>query len=449
VAGIEGARAAAGRRLVEAKHRIRTAHPLGHGMRRTLAELDHAPATVLRDFQDRRLRSMVRWAAARSPFYRDWFAEHRVDPRDVRTVTDLPVLPLIDRSVLLEQGASRFLAYPARLTWPAYSSGTSGHGVVEVRRTPGSSVYELAALQRQWSWFGLRPDVRRLVLREAGADPGPDGSAVQEVPGANQLKVSAYDLGRVDTDRLLADVRAWGPGAVEGWPSAIAALAHLLEERGERLPVGGVITSSEVVPHSQRLLLESVFEAPVIDHYGQTERVSMAGTCEALGYHLFDDYAVTELLGVDGDDLGAREIVGTPLHNWAFPLFRYRTGDTVGQDPAGECTCGRSHQRIGPVAGRAEDRFTAADGRPLPMPSAVFDGVLGLRESQIAQLAPGRFAVRLAMRPGVRTDDVVAEVRGNIDRLFGPGQDLEVTVHDHVPRSPSGKLRPSVVLGPR
>ncbi|GAA1920125.1 exopolysaccharide biosynthesis protein VpsH [Nocardioides lentus] len=430
------------------QHRLRTAHPLAPGMRRTLARLDRASTDEVRAFQERRLRALVRWAAARSPYHRAWFAEHDVSPADVRTLADLPRLPLLRRADLVE-GAERFLAYPRRLVWPSRSSGTSG-SVVTVYRTPGSSAYELAALQRQWGWFGVPPGARRLAIRAAGADASQvaaGGPVTREVPGARQLLLSGYDVARADPARLLAEVRAFAPDAVEGWPSAITALATLLLERGETLPVRAVITSSEVMTAAQRELMGAAYAAPVVDHYGQTERVTLAGTCEAGGYHLFDDYAITELLPVPGER-ERWEIVGTPLHNWGFPLLRYATGDLVGPAPAGPCPCGRGFARLGAVAGRAEDAFTSADGRPLPLPGTVVDAVRGLREVQIAQLAPGRFEVRMVPGAGAG-DDVLAAARADVlaavERYFGPGQQVGFAVLDRIPRSASGKLRPAVV----
>lgn len=443
------------------KQRIRTHHPLGPPMRHTLRAMDHASPERLRAFQDRRLRAMVRWAAARSPFYRSWFAENGVDPRSIRTTADLAVLPLLERSDLLDD-PDRFLAYPAALTWPAVTSGTSGGGVVQVRRTPGSAVYEQAALQRQWGWFDVPARPRRLALRAEGAglddkggagDAGSarDGEVLERVPGTRIAKVSGYGLTRLDPERLLAEVRAFAPEVVEGWPSAICALAGLLQERGERLPVAGVITSSESTSAVQAELMTSVFAAPLVDHYGQTERVCMAGSCEAGGYHVFDDYGVVELVPTvdaapdEGDRL---EVVGTPLHNWGFPLFRYRTGDTVGRPPTGPCACGRAFTRLDPVSGRQEDAFTTADGRRVVQPSAPVIHVRGIREGQVAQLAPGVFEIRMALRPDADPAAVRAEVQARADRYYGPGQTLRFRLVDRVPRSGSGKLRPSVVEGP-
>ena len=412
-------------------------------MRRTLDRLERASPDEVVEYQERRLRLLVRWAALRSPFYRRWFADSGIDPRSVRTLADLTCLPLLDRDGLIED-AAHFRAYPARALWPARSSGTTG-SVVTVYRTPGASAFELSALERQWGWFGLPRGARRVVMRGAGyADAG--ASLSRRIPGANQLVVSSYRLTSGDLDALEAEIRAFEPHAVEGWPSSIALLGNLLKEQGRELPVRAVITSSEVMTEQQLRLMAEVFHGPVVDHYGQTERVTMAGGCEHGGYHLFPDYAITELLPVEGEP-GRREIVGTPLHNWGFPLFRYRTGDTVGPAAAEPCPCGRPFPLLGKIDGRAEDSFIAADGRTLPLPSTVLDSLVGLREVQIAQLAQGRFEVRLVPGPDCDLEAVKRAAGASVEHYFGPGQTVTFRELSRIPRSSSGKLRNSVVEG--
>lgn len=425
-------------------HRLRTAHPLAPAMRRTLAELERASPDELRTFQDRRLRRMVSWAARTSPFYRAWFADNDVSPAQIRTQNDLHLLPLIDRAEL-NAFPERFCSYPRKLMWAAHSSGTSGQ-VVTVFRTPGSSAYELCALQRQWGWFGVDRGARRVAMRAAGCGLGEDEprTLATVVPGAKQLLVSGYVLGRADPERLIATVRDFGPDAVEGWPSSLATFASILDRRGETLPVQAVITSSEVMSSQQVQTLQRVFAAPVADHYGQTERVSLAGNCEAGGYHQFPDYGITELQPVPGSD-DQWEIVGTPLHNWGFPLLRYRTGDTVGPAPDGPCPCGRSFPLMGSISGRVEDTFTAIDGSPVPLPGTALDDVLGLQEVQIVQLAPGTFTVLMVPHPTTDLSGVEAQVRRNVDRYFGRGQYVTFVVVEHIPRPPSGKLKPAVI----
>ncbi|WP_210460914.1 phenylacetate--CoA ligase family protein [Rhodococcus opacus] len=427
------------------EHRIRRAHPLRPAMRHSLAGWERASAAEIAQRQERRLRWLVRLAAARSPFYREWFGRSGVDPRSIRTLHDLRLLPLLQRSDLVERPED-FRVYPRRLMWAAHSSGTSGMAITTYR-TPGSSAFELSILERQWSWFGVPAGSRRVILRGSDFAADQTGVPVKLVPGGRQLLVSSFHLTPQSVPAILDAIRTFRPHAVEGWPSSIALLAALLRDRGEAVSVRAVITSSEVMSPGQRKLMSEVFAAPVIDHYGQTERVMMAGECNEGGFHVFPDYGITELLPVEGTQ-PKWEIVGTPLHNWGFPLFRYRTGDHVGPAANGSCTCGRAFDLIGPVDGRIEDAFTAADGRPLPLPATVIDDLAGAREVQIAQLAPGRFEIRIV--PGARYDADATEARArrNLDRLFGPGQELTIRTLTAIPRPPSGKLKPAVVEGP-
>src|SRR6476660_6714675 len=235
-------------------HRIRHRHPLRIAMCRQLDRLDHADSAKIRRSQERRLRALVRVAAARSPFYREYFRESGIDPRSIRTLDDLPQLPLLTRDHLAER-AEDFRVYPRRLMWPAYSSGTSGRPVTSYR-TPGSSVYELCALERQWIWFGIRPGARRVILRGSGFAPTEVESLTKPVPGAKQLLVSSYHLTPSNLDAIMRAVREFEPDAIEGWPSSIALLAALLRDRSEKIPVKAVITSSETMTTGTITLIE-------------------------------------------------------------------------------------------------------------------------------------------------------------------------------------------------
>lgn len=429
-------------RLLNLKHRLRRANPMRTAVARTLAIMEHADAGEIRQYQERRMRALIRVAAQRSRYYRNWFRTASIKPGDIRTLDDLAHLPLLNRRDLAEH-AEDFLVYPSTLMWPAQSSGTSGSPVT-VYRTPGSSVYELAVLERQWSWFGLPQDSRRVVLRGSSFASERNAGPTKALPGANQLLVSSFQLTPANVTEIAAKIRAFEPYAIEGWPSSITLLASLLRDSGDRLPLRAIITSSEVMSPGQQDLMREVFEGPIIDHHGQTERVSMLGGCERGGYHVFPDYGIVELLPVPG----ARdrwEIVGTPLHNWGFPLFRYRTGDEVGPADPGACPCGRAFERVGSIDGRVEDSFVAADGRPLPIPSIILDDLTGLREAQVAQLSPGRFEIRVVPGAAYDADRTAAQLRHNVDRLYGTGQEVTIRTLTALPRPVSGKLKPSII----
>jgi phenylacetate-CoA ligase len=411
-------------------------------MRASLARTERMSAEELRVYQVRRLRALVRWAARRTPFYRHWFAEAGVDPAAIRTLADLKRLPLIDRTDLAERPED-FLAYPRRAVWPAHSSGTSGTPVTAYR-TAGSSMFELAVLQRQWSWFGIPPGSPALELR-GSTFAGTDMSVVAlRNPGADRLLISSFRLSKRFFPAIWREITDYGPVVVEGWPSSLALLAALIRDEGLTLPVRGVITSSELMSPAQIALFRQVYVGPVIDHYGQTERVVMAGGCEAGGYHLFPDYGIMELLPMPGSS-GEHEIVGTPLHNWGFPLLRYRTGDRIGTPPSEPCPCGRSFPPFGLIGGRVEDLVRAADGRPVPQ-CPIIDDLTGLKEVQFVQHRPGVFEVRMVPGLGYDREAVEARARENILLMAGLGNEITFTEMEALPRSKSGKLKMILVL---
>ena len=434
--------APSGSRL-DLQHRIRRWHPLRPVMMRSLALLDHADEETISRYQNRRLQLLVRLAAARSPFYRAWFRDAGLDPRSVRTVADLAQLPLLNRSHLVT-GAEQFLVYPDRFLWQAHSSGTSG-APITCYRTPGSSVFELSVLERQWSWFGLGRSPRRVILRGAFS-AGQGGPPTKLLPGAHQLLVWSSGLTPETLPAVIDAIRGFRPDAIEGWPSAITVLASLLHDQGLTMPVRAIITSSEVITGTQADLMHTVFRGPIVDHYGQAERVAMAGSCEAGGYHVFPDYGIVELLPVPGAN-DSWEIVGTALHNWGFPLFRYRTGDHVRSAGPGPCPCGRAWPVLGRINGRVSACFTSADGRTLPMPPIVIIDLINVREAQIAQRGPGRFEVRVVPIAGFDLQSLTAQIRANVDRHFGPGQAVNIRVVDAIPRTVDGKLK-NVVIDP-
>jgi phenylacetate-CoA ligase len=414
-------------------------------MRASLARTERMSAGELRTYQERRLRALVRWAARCTPFYRRWFAEAKVDPAAIRTLVDLERLPLIDRTHLAERPED-FLAYPRSAVWAAHSSGTSGTPVTAYR-TAGSSMFEMAALQRQWGWFGIPPGRPAVELRGstfAGNDPA---VVALRIPGAARLLVSSFRLSKRFFPAIWREITDYGPAVVEGWPSSLALLAALIRDEGLTFPVHGVITSSELMSPAQIELMRQVYVGPIIDHYGQTERVLMAGGCEAGGYHVFPDYGIMELLPVPGIP-GEHEIVGTPLHNWGFPLLRYRTGDRVRTPPSEPCSCGRAFPPFGLIGGRAEDLVRAADGRPVPLASTIIDDLAGLKEVQFVQHRPGVFELRMVPGAGYDRAAVEALARENMLLMAGPGNEMTFTEIMALPRSESGKLKAILVLDP-
>jgi phenylacetate-CoA ligase len=410
--------------------------------RHSLARNEVADPAYLRRYAERRLRWLVRFAAARSRAHRQAFSDAGVDPKRIRSLEDLTLLPTMRRGDLVED-PDRFLTLPRTLMRAAHTSGTSGEPAT-CYRTPGSIVFEVAALERQLRWHGLSGGLRSAILREDYPTTRPD--ELCRARGPRHIQVSPRALAPRRLPDLMTALERFRPEMVEGWPSRLAEFALALESAGRTLPVAAVRTSSEPVLTDQRPLFQRVFGGAQIDLYGQTERVAMGGTCEQGGFHLFTDYGVVELVPAQGAE-GRHELVGTPLHNWGFPLLRYRTGDFATVDDEGTCSCGRPFPVISAIEGRLESLVDSRDGRKIPLASAVLDDLVGIREAQLIQHRPGDFEICVVPGRTFVLEEAERQIRANVDRVIGPGQTVAVTVRPALERSKSGKRSPVIVRG--
>jgi phenylacetate-CoA ligase len=80
----------------------------------------------------------------------------------------------------------------------------------------------------------------------------------------------------------------------------------------------------------------------------------------------------------------------------------------------------------------------------------VVKNLVGLREVQVAQLAPGRFEFRLVPITGSDLAAAQEQAPQNVDKYFGPRQTVTSKIMDHIPREPvTSGLRRVVTCGAR
>jgi phenylacetate-CoA ligase len=179
-----------------------------------------------------------------------------------------------------------------------------------------------------------------------------------------------------------------------------------------------------------------------MDMYGMAERVAFATQCEYGSMHLNTDYSHVEILDEHGEPTdGYGYVVGTTLHNLAMPLVRYRLSDRT-RWKRGHCLCGRPFPVIEPVTGKLEDRITGGDGSEVS-PSVLtfaFKGVENVRKSQVAQVGPGLWELRLVPDAHFSQADR-DKLLYNIHHLVDATVQVNVVLRDELPNTAAGKFR--------
>jgi len=401
----------------------------------------------VRAYQDERLRRIVRIAYERTRYYRSVFDSAGLKPDDIRSVQDLPNLPLLTKEIVRAR-TSELLASdrPLRGWLHGHTSGTTG--------TPLSLWYDRdtciltnAVDRRNKLWAGLPPDEwLGLLLGRVVVPPSRNRAPFWRTNFAQrQVWFSSFHLSEPNLPTYTHEIRRRRLRALEGYPSTLYVLAKYLLNSGERLPMLAVISSSETLLPIQRETIERAFECELYDFYAAAERIIFAAECERHdGKHLAEEYGYTEVVRDDGSPAAPGEsgyLTGTTLHNAAMPLLRYRMGDvsTLIQD---RCACGRVLRRIANVTTKSEDIIVTPEGR-LIAPSVLthpFKSADTVVKSQLVQESIDELLIRAVPGPDFRQEHLTPLVAQLRERI-GPSIHIRIDLVNDIPREASGKYR--------
>jgi len=381
-------------------------------------------------------------AIAKLPYYRRIPSRFPV-ARSVEVLQQY--FPIITKETLLENRDKLYPNAGVPRPWDSIgkTSGTTGTPL-SVFRNPKSVLMENAFIRRHWEWGGYRAGMRRATLR---------GDLVVPVDRTkppfwfrnrynNQLLISSRHLRDACVDPIIDELERFSPTMLQAYPSTAFTLAQFMADRNRCLSIPMVFTASEPLYPYQRELIADRFGAKLMDMYGMAERVAFATECEFGSMHVNPDYSYVELVDSDGQptrDVGY--IVGTTFHNLTMPLVRYELSDRT-RWIAGKCRCGRPFPMIEPVTGKWEDRIFGSDGA-FVSPSVLtfaFKGLQNIKKTQVAQVAPGRWEVRVVPAPAFGTDER-QKLIDNIHNLVDPGVNVQVVLRNEIPSTASGKFR--------
>lgn len=376
---------------------------------------DRAEITSLRDI--RRLE-IARFAMEQSPFYREFYGDHGVKPRDLEDVEVFDSLPFLTKDDVRENfDRIRTPEATPRTATPSVSSGSTGHPltVLSDRRAPVRA-YEWRAM----AWWGV--------------DPWENGATIDRSwrRGLRKLQHRVYwwptqrslfhTLG-LETETLERFTTTWQrdkPQYVVGFIGGISQFATFAAGRGIKLaPPKAVATTAGPLLDGPRREMENVFGCPVYTVYRSTESNWLAGECaEKTGLHVYEDIKHLEIIRSDGTPCGAGEegeTVFTDFSNRVFPLVRYRIGDRT-KHLDGPCPCGRPFQRVASIQGRIVDNLIMPSGRILT--GDIFDYFEGCAEAlhqwQVHQSEDGEVMVTVRLNDHADAKRIVDE---RIDRL--------------------------------
>jgi len=344
-----------------------------------LKESNNREADKSTIMQEQKLHELLLYLSENSPFYKELFAKHEIDIADIKTLSDLALIPTTSKDDLQLRNDDFLCVPPGKVIEYTSTSGTLGSPVT-------------IALTDN--------DLNRLAFNEYNSFLCADGSAndiyqlmltldrqfmagIAYYSGIRKLGAGIIRLGPGVPALQWETIQRLKPTAIVAVPSFILKLIQFAKDADidinntsvkKAICIGENIRNTDF---SLNILGKKITEAwniKLYSTYASTEMQTAFTECsEGRGGHYQPELLIVELLDENDRPIAPfepGEVTITTLGVEGMPLLRYKTGDMCMYDEE-PCACGRTTLRLSPVMGRKK-QMIKFKGTTL-YPPALFD----------------------------------------------------------------------------
>jgi len=344
-----------------------------------LKEKDQQHTNQTTTMQEQKLQDLLLYLSLHSAFYKELFAKHKINIGDIKTPSDLTLIPTTSKDDLQQRNDDFLCVRAEKVIEYTSTSGTLGSPVT-------------IALTEN--------DLNRLAFNEYNSFSCADGSAndiyqlmltldrqfmagIAYYTGIRKLGAGIIRLGPGVPSLQWETIRRLKPTAIVAVPSFILKLIQFAKDAGidinatsvkKAICIGENIRNTDFSLNILGKKITEGWNIRLYSTYASTEMQTAFTECsEGRGGHHQPELVIVELLDENDQPVGPNtpgEVTITTLGVEGMPLLRYKTGDICMYDD-GPCTCGRTSLRLSPVMGRKK-QMIKFKGTTL-YPPALFD----------------------------------------------------------------------------
>lgn len=308
--------------------------------------------------------------------------------------------PVLEKQTLLTESPSS-----ASTSWlpsaSAQTSGTTGKPL-QVKRSLASIIREQATIDHAVAKADVQPTGPMAVFRGEQIKSAEDEAPPFWSTKGETTVFSVRHLNKRNITLFIQALEDRAPHILFAYPSALEQLIRLGEKKLQAIrSLRLVMTSSEALPEGLRGDVQDLWKVPLLDYYGQAERVSFAWSLRDKEYWMRPEYGYTETLN---ERNGIADLVCSNLRNSAQRLVRYRTGDQV-EALAEWSLVNLGIRPFNGIFGRSAEYIELPDGARIIGLNHIPRGIDGLSSLQILQIAPD--AVELHVVPTAGLDEAL------------------------------------------
>jgi len=394
-------------------------------------------------YQDEQLRILIRHAYETVPYYNEMFRRLKLTPDDVRTVSDLPKLPILSKSIVRKKYHDlQSRGWPRNRRVYGHTGGTTGTALKLVA-DKDTLPWQWAVWWRHRKRFGLKVGEPHIVF--AGRPVVPLRSMSPPIWRRNiflhQTYVSVHHLTKQNMPALAEYLKKRSVAYYSGYPSGLYLVAKYFLDNHLRLskPPRVIVTGAETLLPHQRKAISKAFDTQVVEQWGSSEQCGNISECELHSYHVDFEFGIVEFVGSPDLPENSKRIICTSLRNPVMPLIRYEIGDIarISDQP---CKCGRASKTVLSIDGRIESYIVTPDGRRLGRLDFLFKKTHNIEEAQLVQETLGHVIVKIVRSSRYNKGDEI-QLLENFRTYLGRNIRISIEYIDEIPRESNGKFR--------
>jgi len=319
-------------------------------------DMEERPTRARQLFLEQKLYQAISNAYKNAPSAREIMDRARVKPADIHSIKSLVRLPITRKIDLIEMQKSN----------PPYGGflAIKPEDVERVFISPGPIYEPLHSSRIKWfaqSFWAAGFRKGDIVLNTFTYHLSPAGILFHEA--LRDCGATVVVTGTGNTEIQLQTMRNLKVNGFVGTPSFLMTMIKKAEEIGLNFRNDFALErawfTGEMLSPTVRKTLEEDYGIDTRQAYAVTEPGgAIAYECpQKSGLHLMDDYVLEIVDPVTGNQLNpgeVGEIVVTPIHNKAWGLIRFGTGD-LSSYTTERCPCGRTSYRLTGILGRTGD----------------------------------------------------------------------------------------------
>ncbi|MFN6945881.1 MAG: phenylacetate--CoA ligase family protein [Cytophagaceae bacterium] len=344
-----------------------------------IPEIERLSIEGIKKCQEKALQGLLQYVNECSPFYKAYFKKHKIDPAQIKKLTDLSMIPPIGKKELQENASDFYCVSRDKIIDYCNTSGTEGEPITipltekDLERLTYNEYLSLHCAG------GSREEIYQLTTTSDRRFM----AGLAYVMGARKIGAGMVRVGPGLPGLHWKTIEEVKPTALIVVPSFLLKLLEYAEDHKidyKKSSIKKAICIGEPVRNEDFSLnligqkIKEKWDIELYSTYASTEMATAFTECNhGKGGHEHPELIITELLDDHGQAVApgeAGELTITTLGVEGMPLIRFKTGDVCIKYTE-TCSCGRNTSRLGPILGR-KNQMIKYKGTTL-YPSVLFD----------------------------------------------------------------------------